>query len=137
MKKHYNPYEEAHLKAQRRKASYLFLAFLVLIMLLFILGGCKKKNTPPQNNPPYIPPPKPTWLLDGTWKCVSGDTMFTQNLVISYCCSGPNSTAVYNISYRIWCRYNSITVSSNYNTDSLWFDNCLVVGHKEVLFVRQ
>lgn len=124
-------------KKETKAAMYVVLFFLFMVALA-MLCSCKKKNKQMQPIPVVTPIPQENlWLLGGDWKCIGGDTMFTQILHISYCCEANNGTmAVYYINYPIWCRITNITASYFYNTDTLRLDNCSVTNNKQVYFAK-
>jgi len=124
-------------KKKTRAAMYVVLFFMFMVVLA-MLFSCKKKNTQPQSTPIVTPTPQENlWLLGGDWKCIGGDTMFNGILHMSYCCEANNgASAVYKISYPIWCRKTSITVSYYFNKDTLRFDNCIYGNTKQTYFAK-
>ena len=139
-KKLYDKVSEAkkqEMKAKERKVGMYLFVFFLIIVIIAMLTSCKKKNKPTQTVISPLPiVEEKLWLLDGDWKCIGGDTMFTQILHISYCCDG-SAGATYYISYPIWKAKNCITVPFFYNTDSLWLDNGIIgTSSKTVLFKK-
>lgn len=125
---------------RKNKEIWWIVSFLLgMLVLAMFATSCKKKENKPQPTPVVVPPPQENmWLLGGDWKCIGGDTMFTQILHMHYCCeANQGSSAVYYVSYPIWWHKNGITVPYFYNTDSLWLDNGIVgAGGKTVLFTK-
>jgi len=125
---------------RRSKEVWWITAFLLgMIVLAMFLTSCKKKETKPTPTP-HIEPvvEERMWLLGGDWKCVGGDTMFTQILHMHYCCEANQGTsAVYYMSYPVWWHKTNLTVPYFYNNDSIRLDNGIIGGGaKTVLFTK-